>query len=52
MRKRDIRVVIGGDYGFDITPQGANARDIKHFVSCLATARAKRWPARRASVPS
>jgi imidazolonepropionase-like amidohydrolase len=32
MRKRGIRVVIGGDYGFDMTPQGANARDIEHFV--------------------
>jgi hypothetical protein len=32
MRKRGIRVVIGGDYGLDMTPQGANARDIEHFV--------------------
>jgi imidazolonepropionase-like amidohydrolase len=32
MRKRGIRVVIGGDYGFDMTPQGTNARDIEHFV--------------------
>jgi len=32
MRKRGIRVVIGGDYGFDVTPQGANARDIELFV--------------------
>jgi imidazolonepropionase-like amidohydrolase len=32
MRKRGIRVVIGGDYGFDQTPQGTNARDIEHFV--------------------
>ena len=35
LRKRGIRVVIGGDYGFDITPQGANARDIEHFVELL-----------------
>jgi imidazolonepropionase-like amidohydrolase len=35
MRKRGIRVVIGGDYGFDVTPQGANARDIEHFVKLL-----------------
>ena len=33
MRKRGIRVVIGGDYGFACTPQGANARDIEHFVN-------------------
>ena len=32
IRKRAVRVVIGGDYGFDVTPQGANARDIEHFV--------------------
>lgn len=32
IRKRGIRVVIGGDYGFNITPMGQNARDIEHFV--------------------
>lgn len=32
MRKRGIRVVIGGDYGFAWTPQGTNARDVEHFV--------------------
>ena len=32
IRKRGIRVVIGGDYGFAITPMGQNARDIQHFV--------------------
>ena len=32
MRKRGIRVVIGGDYGFAWVPQGTNARDIEHFV--------------------
>jgi imidazolonepropionase-like amidohydrolase len=32
IRKRKIRVVIGGDYGFAWTPQGTNARDIEHFV--------------------
>ena len=35
MKKRGIRVVIGGDYGFARTPQGENARDIEHFVSHL-----------------
>lgn len=30
--KRGIRVVVGGDYGFAWTPQGTNARDLKHFV--------------------
>jgi imidazolonepropionase-like amidohydrolase len=32
IRKRGIRVVIGGDYGFAVTPMGQNARDIGHFV--------------------
>jgi imidazolonepropionase-like amidohydrolase len=32
MRRRGIRVVIGGDYGFADNPQGDNARDLEHFV--------------------
>ncbi|MCF3933589.1 amidohydrolase family protein [Acuticoccus sp. M5D2P5] len=32
IRKRGLRVVVGGDYGFNITPMGTNARDIAHFV--------------------
>ena len=32
IRRRGIRVVIGGDYGFAVTPMGQNARDIEHFV--------------------
>lgn len=32
MRKRGIPVVVGGDYGFSVTPQGTNARDLQHFV--------------------
>lgn len=32
IRKRGIRVVVGGDYGFSVTPMGQNARDIGHFV--------------------
>ncbi len=32
MRKRGMRVVVGGDYGFTVTPMGQNARDIGHFV--------------------
>ncbi|MEO1019054.1 MAG: amidohydrolase family protein [Pseudomonadota bacterium] len=32
IRKRGIRAVVGGDYGFCFTPQGTNARDIGHFV--------------------
>jgi len=33
IRKRGIRVVVGGDYGFAVTPMGQNARDIAHFVT-------------------
>lgn len=32
LRKRGLRVAVGGDYGFSITPMGQNARDIEHFV--------------------
>ena len=32
MRKRGIRIVLGGDYGFADNPQGSNARDLDHFV--------------------
>jgi len=28
-------VVVGGDYGFPLTPQGSNARDLQHFVDEL-----------------
>jgi imidazolonepropionase-like amidohydrolase len=33
MRKRGIRIVIGGDYGFAGNPQGSNACDLDHFVT-------------------
>jgi imidazolonepropionase-like amidohydrolase len=32
MRKRGIRIVLGGDYGFAANSQGTNARDLEHFV--------------------
>jgi imidazolonepropionase-like amidohydrolase len=35
MKKRGIRVVIGGDYGFSRTPHGDNARDLGYFVQHL-----------------
>ncbi|HWT99550.1 MAG TPA: amidohydrolase family protein [Terriglobales bacterium] len=34
-RKRGVRALIGGDYGFIQSPQGNNARDLKHFVDLL-----------------
>jgi len=35
LRKRDLRVLVGGDYGFPWSPHGTNARDIEHFVRFL-----------------
>ncbi|HWA45616.1 MAG TPA: amidohydrolase family protein [Hypericibacter adhaerens] len=35
LRKRGVRALIGGDYGFVQSPQGTNARDLKHFVDLL-----------------
>jgi imidazolonepropionase-like amidohydrolase len=32
LRKRRVRVLVGGDYGFPWTPHGTNARDLEHFV--------------------
>jgi imidazolonepropionase-like amidohydrolase len=33
MRKRGLRVLPGGDYGFAWNPNGTNARDLEHFVN-------------------
>ncbi len=33
VRKRGIRALPGGDYGFAWTPMGTNARDLEHFVN-------------------
>ena len=35
LRKRGVRVLIGGDYGFPWTPHGTNARDLEFFVRFL-----------------
>ena len=32
LKKRGVRVLIGGDYGFPFNPNGTNARDLQHFV--------------------
>lgn len=32
LRKRGVRILGGGDYGFELTPHGRNAKDIEHFV--------------------
>ena len=33
LKRRGVRVLIGGDYGFPFNPNGTNARDIEHFVT-------------------
>jgi imidazolonepropionase-like amidohydrolase len=35
LKKRGVRVLPGGDYGFAWNPIGTNARDIEHFVKLL-----------------
>ena len=35
LKRRGVRILPGGDYGFAWAPIGANARDIEHFVNLL-----------------
>ncbi len=35
MRKRGIRILPGGDYGFAWTPHGTNAKDLEYFVKMV-----------------
>ena len=35
LKKRGMRILPGGDYGFAWNPQGTNARDLEHFVDLL-----------------
>lgn len=35
LRKRGLRILPGGDYGFAWNPIGSNARDLEHFVTLL-----------------
>lgn len=35
LKKRGVRILPGGDYGFAWNPNGSNARDIEHFVNML-----------------
>lgn len=32
LKRRGVRILIGGDYGFPFNPHGRNARDLQHFV--------------------
>ncbi|GGZ11313.1 Xaa-Pro dipeptidase [Novosphingobium colocasiae] len=35
LRKRGVRMLIGGDYGIAFMPNGTNANDIQHFIDYL-----------------
>jgi imidazolonepropionase-like amidohydrolase len=35
LKKRGVRILFGGDYGFAWNPNGADARDIERFVNLL-----------------
>jgi len=35
LRKRDVRILPGGDYGFAWTPHGTNAKDLEYFVKVV-----------------
>jgi imidazolonepropionase-like amidohydrolase len=35
LKKRGLRILPGGDYGFAWNPVGTNARDLEHFVNIL-----------------
>ncbi|MDO8863787.1 amidohydrolase family protein [Haliea sp. E1-2-M8] len=35
LKKRGMRILPGGDYGFAWNPMGTNARDLEHFVNIL-----------------
>src|SRR4029453_15733861 len=35
LRRRDVRILPGGDYGFAWTPHGTNAKDLETFVKVI-----------------
>jgi len=35
LKRRGVRILPGGDYGFAWNPVGRNARDLEHFVTLL-----------------
>ena len=35
LRKRGVRILPGGDYGFAWTPHGTNAKDLEYFVKIV-----------------
>jgi imidazolonepropionase-like amidohydrolase len=41
MKRRGIRILPGGDYGFAWIPHGTNARDLEYFVDCFGFTQAE-----------
>ena len=39
LRRRDVRILPGGDYGFAWTPHGTNAKDLENFVKLVGMSR-------------
>ena len=35
LKSRGVRILGGGDYGFNLTPHGNNARDLDHLIRYL-----------------
>ena len=50
LRKRGIRHLIGGDYGFGFSPQGTNAKDLQFFIDYYGYTPERRWYARHVMV--
>jgi len=41
LRERKVRVLIGGDYGLNITPHGTNSKDLEYFVDLFGMSTAE-----------
>lgn len=41
MKRRGIRILPGGDYGFAWIPHGTNAKDLEYFVECFGFSEAE-----------
>lgn len=41
LRESKVRVLIGGDYGLNITPHGTNAKDLEYFVDLFGMSNAE-----------
>ncbi len=58
LKKRGLRILPGGDYGFAWNPIGTNARDLEHFVNmfgfspCEALMAATKWGGEIMGIPN